>query len=66
MLCLINTTKQSKWFIDSGCSKHMTGDPSQFIKFKPKSSEKVTFKDNMMAKTIRIGDIDKKNGEIFI
>ena len=38
----------------------MTGDPSQFIKFKPKSSEKVTFEDNMMAKTIGIDDIGKK------
>nr|XP_027090322.1 muscle M-line assembly protein unc-89-like [Coffea arabica] len=54
---LINIVKKSKWFIDSGCSKHMTSDASQFIKLKPKTSGKVTFGDDNKAKTVGIGDI---------
>ena len=43
----------------------MTGDPSQFIKFKPKSSGKVTFGDDIKIKIIGVGDIGKI-GEILI
>ena len=43
----------------------MTGIPSLFIKFKLESSENITFRDDMKAKTIGIGDIDK-NGDTFI
>ena len=49
----------------SGCSRYMTGDPSHFIKFKPKSSGKVTFGDDMKTKTIGVGDIGKI-GEILV
>ena len=37
----------------------MTGDPSQFFKFKPKSCGIVTFGDDMRIKTIEVGNIDK-------
>ena len=43
----------------------MAGDPSQFIKLKSKSSEKVTFGDDNKAKTIGVGDIGK-NGQTFV
>ena len=42
----------------------MTGDPSQIAKHKSKSSEKVTFGDDIKVKTIGVGDIGK-NCEIF-
>ena len=41
------------------------GDPSQFIKFKSKSSEKVIFGDDNKAKTVGIWDIGK-NGQTFV
>ena len=43
----------------------MTGDLSQFIKIKPKSSDIMTFGDDMKSKTIEIGDIGKI-GEILV
>ena len=43
----------------------MLGDPSQFIKFKSKSSEKVAFGDDNKAKTVGIGDVGK-NGQTFV
>ncbi|XP_062104243.1 uncharacterized protein LOC133815415 [Humulus lupulus] len=43
--------------LDSGCSKHMTGDPSRFSSFKSKESGFVTFGDNSKGKILGIGDI---------
>ena len=43
----------------------MTGDPSQFIKLKSKSSGKVTFGDDNKVKTVGVGDIGK-NGQTFV
>lgn len=37
----------------------MIGDPLHFIKFKPKSSSKVTFGDDLKTKTIGVADIGK-------
>ncbi|GKU99720.1 hypothetical protein SLEP1_g12524 [Rubroshorea leprosula] len=33
-VCLVSKMK-SKWYLDSGCSRHMTGDPSQFSSLMP-------------------------------
>ena len=38
---------------------------NRFIKFKPKSSGKVTFRDDMKVKTIGVGNVGK-NGETFV
>ena len=48
---------KSKWIIDSGCSRHMTGNASSFNKLKAKDGGKVTFGDDNKAKMIGIGDI---------
>ncbi|KAK2363148.1 cysteine-rich RECEPTOR kinase [Trifolium repens] len=42
--CLDNLER--RWFLDSGCSRHMTGDASLFIKFKAKEKDYVTYGDN--------------------
>lgn len=34
------------WFLDSGCSRHMTGDASMFFKFNEKESGHVIYGDN--------------------
>ena len=62
---LVNIIKESRWFIDSECSKYMTGDPLQFIKFKPKSSDTVTFENDIKDKAIGVGDVGK-NAETFV
>jgi len=37
---------KKSWYIDSGCSKHMTGDASKFTHISPKNSGHVTYGDN--------------------
>ena len=54
MIALCTTEKQNLWHLDSGCSKHMTGDPNKFIKLKDDKG-KVTFGDNMYSKIIGKG-----------
>ena len=34
---------RKKWYIDSGCSKHMTDDVSKFTTISPKNSGHVTY-----------------------
>jgi hypothetical protein len=41
-----------KWYIDRGCSKHVTRDQRKFLKLKKKEKGKVTFGDNVSAKTL--------------
>ncbi|CAN0925111.1 hypothetical protein LINGRAHAP2_LOCUS34568, partial [Linum grandiflorum] len=40
----------SEWYLDSGCSHHMTGDVSLFSKLTYKLGGKVTFGDNSKRK----------------
>ncbi|KAG8634300.1 hypothetical protein MANES_17G026529v8 [Manihot esculenta] len=35
-VCLISSKIESKWYLDSGCSKHMTGNSSHFISLEKK------------------------------
>jgi hypothetical protein len=42
-LALSAQNKRNPWYIDSGCSKHMTGDRSKFITISDNKSGNVTF-----------------------
>ncbi|GKV42140.1 hypothetical protein SLEP1_g49577 [Rubroshorea leprosula] len=44
-VCLVSKMK-NKWYLDSGCSRHMTGDPSQFSSLMPLDGGTVTFGDS--------------------
>nr|GEY43275.1 hypothetical protein [Tanacetum cinerariifolium] len=44
------------WYLDSGCSKHMTGDRSQLINFAHKFLGTVKFENNHVAKIMGYGD----------
>nr|GEW23597.1 hypothetical protein [Tanacetum cinerariifolium] len=44
------------WYLDSGCSKHMTGDHSQLINFVQKFLCTVKFRNDHVAKIIGYGD----------
>ena len=48
---------RKKWYIDSGCSKHMTGDVSKFTTISPKKSGHVTYGDNNKGIIIGVGKI---------
>ena len=56
-MCLKSTRTKSKWYLDSGCSRHMTGDKEQFNKLNAKDGGHVTFGDNAKEKIIGIGEI---------
>ena len=58
-LCAIE--KKNLWHVDSGGSKHMTGDPSKFISLKLDQKEKVTFGDNLSSKITRKGTMALRN-----
>ncbi|RVW18658.1 Copia protein [Vitis vinifera] len=49
-------SKKDKWFLDSGCSRHMTGDESKFAFYKEKGGY-VTFGDNSKGRIIGQGNI---------
>ena len=53
---------RKKWYIDNGCSKHMTGDVSKFTTISPKKSGHVTYENNK-GKIIGVG---KHNNIVFI
>ena len=49
--------KEDKWFLDNGCSRHMTGDESKFAFLKKKNGGYVTFGDNAKERMIGQGNI---------
>jgi hypothetical protein len=58
--CIIAlTTKQKKrgWYVDSGCSKHMTCDRDKFITLQNGRDGSVSFGNDDSAKIIRKGTI---------
>ena len=46
------------WYLDSGCSRHMTGDKSLFKKLKEKINDYVTFDDGSHAQVLGKGTIE--------
>jgi len=53
------------WYLDSGCSKHMTGEASQLINLKWKSAGFVTYGDNNRGRILGVGDIGSGNKVII-
>jgi len=49
--------KTDKWYVDSSCSRHMTGDQSNFISIKEIDGGKLNFGNNAFAKIIGKGMI---------
>ncbi|KAL6327221.1 hypothetical protein AAG906_015260 [Vitis piasezkii] len=45
-------SKKDKWFLDSGCSRHMTGDESKFTFLTKRNGGYVTFRDNSKGRII--------------
>uniref|UniRef100_A0A2N9H7H1 Retroviral polymerase SH3-like domain-containing protein n=1 Tax=Fagus sylvatica TaxID=28930 RepID=A0A2N9H7H1_FAGSY len=69
-VCLISKSTKDKWFLDSGCSRHMTGDKNKFTSLTLKDGGNVKFGDNSKGKIIGIdnlGKFDTKSDEgIFL
>jgi hypothetical protein len=62
-VALYERNQGCQWYIDSGCSKHMTGDQSKFLKLNKKGKGKVTFGDNMSAKILGKGTVSLGNNK---
>ena len=48
-----------QWYLDSGCSKHMTGDRSKFSILTPRNKGYVTYGDNNKGKILGVGRVGK-------
>ncbi|GKV40372.1 hypothetical protein SLEP1_g48027 [Rubroshorea leprosula] len=57
--------KKEKWYLDSGCSRHMTGDKSQFLNLEAMEGGTVTFGDNAKGHIKGIGQVGKNSGLII-
>ena len=58
-VCLISKSTKNKWFLDSGCLRHMMGDKNKFTSLALKDGRNVKFGDNSKEKIICIGNIGK-------
>ena len=56
-VCL--AAKHGRWFLDSGCSRHMTGDKEKFSKLQVKGGGKVIFGGKEKCKIIRQGKVSE-------
>nr|GEW71710.1 hypothetical protein [Tanacetum cinerariifolium] len=66
LLNLFENLRLSKlWYLDSGCSKHMTGDRSQFTNYINKFLGTVKFKNDHVAKIMGYGDYQIGNVTIL-
>ena len=61
-LALTAQDLKSQWYLDSGCSKHMTGDKSKFITLDEKKSGNVTFGNDKSGKIKGKGSVSINNG----
>ena len=52
---------KEKWYIDGGCSRHMTEKANLFTHLEIKKWGKVVFGDNAKGKIVGIGQVGKKD-----
>jgi hypothetical protein len=62
-LVLSAQRKKNPWYIDSGCSKHMTGDRSKFLTLSDSKSGNVTFGNDAPGKVKGKGIVSLSNGK---
>ena len=51
--------------MDSGCSRHMTGNKSQFRNLKPKNGGVVKFADKIKSRIVGIGNVGKNDYDLI-
>ena len=56
-MCLVAKGSKRKWYLDSGCSRHMTGDKEEFITLEEKKGGVVTFGDNGKGQIMGLGKV---------
>ena len=58
-ICLASNKRNEVWYLDSGCSRHITENASIFLQIRKYNGGYVTFGDNARGKTIRVCKIGK-------
>jgi len=58
LFCFAENQQKNQWYLDSGCSKHMTGDVAQFTSLKLKVEGHVTYGDNNRGRILGRGNVD--------
>ena len=56
-MCLAAQGAKTRWYLDSGCSRHMMGDKEQFVTLETKGGGIVTIEDNNKGHIIRFDKI---------
>ncbi|XP_052291943.1 uncharacterized protein LOC127900768, partial [Citrus sinensis] len=61
-----NAKQKNKWYLDSGCSRHMTGNYAWFSSFtKIENGGDVSFGDNSKGKILGIGNVGKVSSTLI-
>lgn len=63
--CVEQGEKQVIWYMCSGCSRHMTGDPTRFISLSYKTSGHVTYGDNNKGTIVGISKIQTPSSYVI-
>ena len=58
---MTSKSRRSMWYLDNGCSRHMTGDKKKFKNFKRKEQGFVTYGDNNKGKILGTSDVGGGN-----
>ena len=58
--------REKKWYLDSGCSRHMTVNKSWFRNLRPKDGRIAKFTDGIKSKVIGISNVGKNNSNLII
>ena len=62
---MLYSSKKDKWFLDSGCLRHRTGDESKFAFLTKKNGGYVIFGDNEKGKIIGQGNIGNDTSSLI-
>ena len=60
-MCLAARVKSTQWILDSGCTRHMSGDKAQFLSLQMKKGGRVTIGDSKTLQILGKGKIGNKH-----
>lgn len=60
-VCLVTGSNKNKWYLDSSCSRHMTGDKIKLNNIKETDYGEVIFGDSGKDKVIGIRNVGNKH-----
>ena len=66
MQVCLRASNKGKWYIDSGCSRHITGDRDKFNSIEMKEGEKVSFGGNQSGKITGVGEVEPVKDVYFV